>query len=139
MNTKTMEGLVGARTNMNLLNVPLRVYKEARQKGDTGTMERAMGFVDDYSGKAEEYAAKADEGMKEEAEEAREKAKSEREKAIQKRDTVEISEDACPDRDNPDNSPLKEETVKAEPMIYMKTGKAEQKQSDSGTYISVSV
>ena len=43
MNTKTMEGLVGARTNMRLLNTPFRVYKEARLKGDTGKMEQAMG------------------------------------------------------------------------------------------------
>ena len=60
MNTKTMEGLVGARTNMNLLNTPMRVYKEARRKGDTGTMERAVGYANDFSDKAEEYKAKAD-------------------------------------------------------------------------------
>ena len=34
MNTKTMEGLVGARTNMNLVNTPMRVFKEARRKGN---------------------------------------------------------------------------------------------------------
>lgn len=47
MNTKTMEGLVGARTNMNLMNTPMRVFKEARRKGDTATMERAMGYADE--------------------------------------------------------------------------------------------
>ena len=45
MNTKTMEGLVGARTNIELLNTPFRVFKEARRKGDTETMKRAMGYV----------------------------------------------------------------------------------------------
>ena len=31
MNTKTMEGIVGAKTNMNMLNTPMRVYREARR------------------------------------------------------------------------------------------------------------
>lgn len=85
MNTKTMEGLVGARTNMELLNTPFRVYKEARLKGDTAVMERSMGYVNEYSDKAEEYSAEADKGMKEDAKEAREKAELEREQAIRKR------------------------------------------------------
>lgn len=82
MNTKTMERLVGARTNMDLLNTPFKVYKEARCKGDTATMERAMGYVTEFSDRADEYKEVADRGMKEDAEEPREKAKSEREKAI---------------------------------------------------------
>lgn len=85
MHTKTMEGLVGARTNMNLMNTPVRVYKEARQKGDSETMERAMGYASECSDRAEEYKAEADEGMKEDAKEAREKAKVQREEAVQKR------------------------------------------------------
>ncbi len=85
MNTKTMEGLVGARTNMNLLNTPMRVYKEARRKGDTATMERAMGYVDEFSDKAEEYKAEADKGMEEDARQAREQAKLLREEAVRKR------------------------------------------------------
>lgn len=85
MNTKTMEGLVGARTNMNLVNTPMRVYKEARRKGDTATMERAMGYVDEFSDKAEDYKAEADKGMEEDAKEAREKAKLQREEAVRKR------------------------------------------------------
>ncbi len=85
MNTKTMEGLVGARTNMNLLNTPMRVFKEARRKGDMATMERAMGYVGEFSDKAEDYKAEADKGMEEDAREAREKAKLQREEAIQKR------------------------------------------------------
>lgn len=112
MNTKTMEGIVGAKTNMNMVNTPMRVYREARQKGDTGAMERAMGYVGEYSKKAESYRKETMEGMKEDAKEAREKEKAEREKAIEKRkeerkkteerveelqnrntDTVEISEE----------------------------------------------
>ena len=85
MNTKTMEGLIGARVNMELVNTPMRVYKEARLKGDTATMERSMGYVGEFSDKAGEYEAKADKGMKEDIKEAREKAESEREEAIKKR------------------------------------------------------
>ena len=55
MHTKTMEGLIGARTNMNMMNTPMRVYKEARRKGDLDTMERAMGYANECSDRAEEY------------------------------------------------------------------------------------
>ncbi len=85
MNTKTMEGLVGARTNMKLMDTPMRVYKEARRKGDLETMERAMGYANECSGRAEEYKAEADEGMKKDAEETRKIAEEQREEAIQKR------------------------------------------------------
>ena len=85
MHAKTMEGLIGARTNMDMTNVPMRVFKEARRKGDTATMERAMGYVRDFEDHAYQYKDKADEGMKEEAEEAREEEKLAREEAIEKR------------------------------------------------------
>lgn len=84
MHVKTMEGLVGARTNMNLLNTPMRVYREARRRGDTAAMERSMGYVGEYADKAEEYKAEADKGMEEDARETREKAKSGREEAVRK-------------------------------------------------------
>ena len=148
MNTKTMEGLVGARTNMNLLNTPMRVYKEARRKGDTGTMERAVGYANDFSDKAEEYKAKADEGMEEEAKEVREKAKAEREEAIRKRreeretteEALAESSSAClleisgegkalvKEKDNTNqggtgSDKIKTDAVK-EPVTYTKTGEA---------------
>lgn len=85
MHTKTMEGLVGASTNMNLLNTPMRVFKEAERKGDTATMQRAMGYVGDFSDKVEKYKEEADKGLEEDAKEAREKAKLQREEAIRKR------------------------------------------------------
>ncbi len=85
MHTKTMEGLVGARTNMDVMNVPMRVFRDARRRGDTAVMERAMGYASDFAGKAQEYKKIAEEGMKKDAEEAREKARTEQEKAIEKR------------------------------------------------------
>ena len=165
MHTKTMEGLVGARTNMNLMNTPMRVFKEARRKGDTETMERAMGYVGDFSDKAEEYKAEADKGMEEDAKEAREKAELQREEAVQKRreerekleakieenrnadtnaDTVEISEEGkVLLKDNLDTDAVGVETdvVKSdavkEPVTYTKAGDAVPMEQE--TSISVSV
>lgn len=117
MHTKTMEGLIGARTNMELLNTPFRVFKEARLKGDTAKMERAMGYMKECEEDAYEYKEVADEGMKKDAEETRKIAEEQREEMIKNRreereeqqkkleeareekqdhkstDTVEISED----------------------------------------------
>ena len=165
MHTKTMEGLIGARTNMNLMNTPMRVFKEARRKGDTATMERAMGYVDDFSDKAKEYQAEADKGMEEDAKEARKKAELQREEAVRKRreerekleakieenrnadtnaDTVEISEDGkVLLKDNLDTDAVGVETdvVKSdavkEPVTYTKAGDAVPMEQE--TSISVSV
>lgn len=117
MHTKTMEGLIGARTNMELLNTPFRVFKEARLKGDTAKMEQAMGYMKECEEDAYEYKEVADEGMKKDAEETRKIAEEQREEMIKNRreerveqqkkleeareekqdhkpvDTVEISED----------------------------------------------
>lgn len=165
MNTKTMEGLVGARTNMNLLNTPMRVFKEARHKGDTATMERAMGYVGEFSDRAGDYKAEADKGMEEDAREAREKAELQREEAVQKRrderekleakieenrnadtntDTVEISEEGKvllkdslgANAVETETDAVKSDTVK-EPVTYTKTGDAVPMEQE--TSISVSV
>lgn len=85
MHTKTMEGLVGANANMNLLNTPMRIFKEASRRGDLATMERAGKYAGEFAGRAADYKTEANKGMEEDAKEAREKAESEREKAIQKR------------------------------------------------------
>ena len=85
MHTKTMEGLIGARTTMELLNTPFRVFKEARRKGDTAMMERAMGYMGDVHEDAYEYKEEADEGMKKDAEETRKIAEEQREEMIKNR------------------------------------------------------
>ena len=163
MHTKTMEGLIGARTNMELLNTPFRVFKEARRKGDTAKMEQAMGYMNDFQEDAYEYKEKADEGMKKDVEETRRIAEEQREEAIQKRreereklenrieenrngdtntDTVEISEEGkvlLKDNaglDSSDSDVTKTDTLK-EPVTYTKTGETvSEEQSPS---ISVSV
>ncbi len=163
MHTKTMEGLVGARTNMDLMNTPMRVFKEARRKGDKETMERAMGYVSDFSDKADEYKAEADKGMEEDAKEARKKAELQREEAVHKRreerekleakieenrnadtntDTVKISEEGkvllkdSTGLDNTVSAETKTDAVK-EPVTYTKTG--ETVSAEQSTSISVSV
>ena len=165
MNTKTMEGLVGARTNMRLLNTPFRVYKEARLKGDTGKMEQAMGYMSACHEAACEYKEQADEGMKEDAEETRRIAEEQCEEAIRKRReerekleakieenrnadtnayTVEISEEGkVLSKDNLDTDAVGVETdvVKSdavkEPVTYTKAGDAVPMEQE--TSISVSV
>ena len=143
MHVKTMEGLVGAGTNMNLLNTPMRVYKEARRRGDTAMMERAMGYVSEFAGKAEEYKAETDEGMKEDAKAAKEKSESEREKAIQKRtEESEKLERRTKENKNEDTdieTDANMDTDKKEPVIYTKTGEASQNVIGLSISISVSV
>ncbi len=154
MHTKTMEGLAGASMSMKLMNTPLRVYKEAEQRGDTAVMERAMGYMGDFAEKAEDYQKVTEKGMKEDAKEAGEKAKLEQENAIRNRkeereeqekrieesrnedtDTVSISESgkavlsekASADQTGKDSTisaEKPEDSVKTEPVTYTKTGEA---------------
>lgn len=165
MHTKTMEGLIGARTNMNMMNTPMRVYKEARRKGDLDTMERAMGYANECSDRAEEYKEEADEGMKKDTEETREIAKEQREEAIQKcrdereklekkieenrngdanTDTVIISEEGkvllkdSTGLDDTVSAETKTDAVR-EPVTYTKTGEPVSAEQSISTSISVSV
>lgn len=85
MQAKTMEGLLGARNNINIAYVPVRVYKDAEHRVDTATMERAAGYAGKFTGRAEEYKSKADKGMAEEAKEARKEEKARREDAVERR------------------------------------------------------
>ena len=138
MNTKIMEGLVGARTNMNLTNTPMCVYREARRKGNTAAMERAMGYVSEFCGKAEEYKAEAGKGMEEDAKKAREDAKLQCEEAVQKRGE---EREKLEERMDEDRKAANTDTK--EPVIYTKTGETVPLEgtlpSEKGAGISVSV
>lgn len=159
MNTKTMEGIVGARRNIDLVNTPMRAYNQAERQGNMGAMERAMSYVHDFADKAEDYKTKAYEGMKEETKEAREQAKLDREKAIQKHreerekfeeriegnketDVVEVSEEGkvlLKDNtalDNTDITETKENPVK-QPVTYTKTGNINPIEQDTNISISL--
>lgn len=85
MRAKTMEGLMGAGINKELQRTPMRVFKEARRRGDRDAMERAMGYVGDCEKRAGEYQEKTKEGMKEDAKAAKEEAKIAQEKGMEKR------------------------------------------------------
>lgn len=149
MNAKTMEGLTGARTNQNLLNTPMRVFKDARRRGDMATMERAMQYAGDFADKTKEYQTKADEGMEEDAKEAKETAKVEQAKVIEKlredreeaqerieeskeTDIVEISSEGkslLEENTNPNQGGLESDMIKEvktdmgkKPVIYTKAG-----------------
>lgn len=159
MNAKTMEGLVGASRNINLVNTPMRVYNQAKRQGNTGAMERAMDYVYEFSDKAQDYKTKAYEGMKEEAKEAREQARLERERAIQKHreehekfeerieenketDVVEVSEEGkvlLKDNttlDNTDIAKTQTNPVK-QPVTYTKTGDINPAEQDINISISL--
>ncbi len=163
MNTKTTEGLVGAGTNMNLLNTPMRVYREAERRGDTAVMERAMGYAEEFGNKAEAYKAKAQEGLKEDAEAARKKAKAEQEKAVEKRReeskqleermeekrrTNADSKKAVGEKKGREDETVFEKAVGAasdeikktmvkEPVLYTKTGEASRAEQTSDISISL--
>ena len=84
MIARTAEGLIGANAAVKEIRTPMKVYKEARARGDDATMKRAMGYVDKFNGDAWEHKAKADEGLKQEAVEAKEKARLDREELEQR-------------------------------------------------------
>jgi hypothetical protein len=143
MNAKTIGGLIGAHGSANMMNTPMRIYREARSKGDTTVMGRAAGYAGDYAQNANENLKKAAEGIKEEAAEAR--VKLERGQSIENRkgyqgnpevnieevitaqsDTIVLSEDGKAllkylARQNTDNPEQKVSTGET-PVIYTKTG-----------------
>lgn len=84
MIAKTAEGLLGANNAMNVIRTPMKVFKEARARGDKETMDRAMGYVERSHDEAWEKKYSADEGLKQEAEENKLKAQQEREKLAQR-------------------------------------------------------
>ena len=85
MKAGTMEGLIGAGINMKMVDTPMRVYKEARRKGDLGAMERAMGYASEFQDTAYDYKEKAEKELRKEMEENREEQQREREEALAER------------------------------------------------------
>ena len=120
MHTKTMEGLIGARTNMNLVDTPMRVYKEARRKGDLGAMERAMGYAKEKLEREEELEKKWEEKREEGGEQI---------SRLEHADTVELSEEGKAFmRENQDSGiddvslPATNPAVVKEPVLYTSAG-----------------
>ena len=59
MNVKTMEGLAGASTSVNMLSTPMNVAKEAERKGDVDKMKRALGYAAGVVEQADDYSEKS--------------------------------------------------------------------------------
>lgn len=117
MLAKTTDGLLGANNAMNVLKTPMKVFKEARARGDTATMERAMGYVEKTNTAAWESKNNADEGLKQEAKENKLKQQQESEElaARIKAKTEEMQQKADNEGAMPDTVPTEEgETKTAE-------------------------
>ncbi|MDE6592663.1 MAG: hypothetical protein K2K57_06335 [Oscillospiraceae bacterium] len=84
MQAGSMKALMGASSNINLVNTPMRVFKEAENRGDTETMKRAMGYAAELGENAEKDAVKLGEETVKETREARKQQEIEREQAIAK-------------------------------------------------------
>lgn len=137
MKAGSMEGLIGARANLGIANVPLRVYKEAERKGDTATMERSMGYFTEFSQKAVRYTEKAAaETLKEQREERRDReiereqaleekraeTKAARENALEPAETN-AAENAETAQADEGATPATEPTPETVPLVYTDTGK----------------
>ncbi len=85
MNIKTMEGLAGANTSIQLISTPMSVAKEAERKGDTEKLKRALSYASEMADQAEQYSEKTDEGMKLEAKEAKKQEELRQEELIKAR------------------------------------------------------
>lgn len=80
MNVKTMEGLAGASTSIQLTAAPMSAAKEAERKGDTDKMQRALGYASMLTEQAGAYSEKTSQGMKLDAEEAKKQEELRQEK-----------------------------------------------------------
>lgn len=154
MRAKTMEGLIGARTNMELMNTPFRVFKEARRKGDVAKMKQAMDYMNECQEDANEYKAIADDGMKEDAEDTRKIAEKQREEMIKNRreereegkvllkenTTTEssVADGTETDGTNPDDGTNRKPKVDFDPVFYSSAGTVEQSE-DTGVKVSASI
>lgn len=155
MNAKTVEGLMGASTNIRLSDTAMNVFRTASQKGDTATMERSLAYAGQMVNEANKYEDKANEGMKEDAKELKEKKAADQEKIIEKRkddqkqleerieksrepekDTVEISRDATAPEyvDTPTTTP---EAVDLPPVVYSSTGEVSNQEVQTESEISL--
>lgn len=113
MIAKVTGNLIGANVAMDEIRTPMKVFKEARARGDKETMDRAMGYVGSLNDDAWDYKKKADEGIKEEAVEAKEKERLEKEELANriKESFDEVEKALTEASDNPaaDNEELKPE------------------------------
>ncbi len=157
MNAKTVEGLMGASTNIRLSDTAMNVFRTASQKGDTATMERALGYAGQMVDEANKYEDKAKEGMKEDAKELKEQKAADQEKMIERRkeeqrqleerieksrepekDTVEIRADAA-SPESTDTPAAPSESADLPPVVYSSSGEVSSQETQTEATLSVSV
>lgn len=156
MIAKVTGNLIGANVAMDEIRTPMKVFKEARARGDKETMDRAMGYVGSLNDDAWDYKKKADEGIKEEAVEAKEKERLEKEELANRIkesfDEVEKALTEASDNSAADNEELKPEANAEQessetgeenkdnidvPVTYTKTGAVVSMDTDFEVSISV--
>lgn len=147
MIAKTADGLIGANVAMNEIRTPMRVFKEARAKGDQATMDRAMGYAEKLNTAAMENKEQTDAALKQEAKENQAKAEQQREELAQRiresrkeaeerlknaDDTSELTVEGASEgkgseagkisENTEEMLPLHSETVESVPVTYTKSG-----------------
>lgn len=112
MIAKTAEGLIGANNAINVMNTPMKVFKEARARGDKATMDRAMDYVEKSHDEVWEKKYSTDEGLRQEAEENKLKAEQAREELTERiresREALEEKTENIPEnivQKEPENDP----------------------------------
>ncbi len=118
MIAKTTGNLIGANVAMDEIRTPMKVFKEARARGDTATMKRAMGYVEAFNEDAWEYKTKADEALKQEAVEAKEKERLEREE-----NDGDVNTDSGIELSTEHTDGEQAKSASDVPVTYTKTGK----------------
>ena len=104
MKAGSMQGLIGANVNMKLTRTPMRVFKEAELRGDTETMKRAMGYVEDFQEKAHECSDKAQNEIGKELKEERREQDIRREQAIERKEDAEEFTEKIRKNNKPDQT-----------------------------------
>lgn len=84
MQADSMKALMGASSNLKMVNTPMKVFKEAEAREDTEVMKRAMGYVTEFGKNAEKDADELGEATIKETREAQKQQETEREQAIAK-------------------------------------------------------
>ena len=155
MSAKTMGNLIGASNNLRLADTPMKVFKEAQNRGDASVMERAIGYASKFIQNAKNYAEKAALSMKADAEAAKKNESLEREAALEyaikdrtnqksatdnvEINTLEIREEskATLANNTGSNPSIDRSKTKDRPVIYTRAGEA--KQSESKETLSLQV
>lgn len=78
-----MQSLVGASTSLKSADVSMSVYQQAKNKGDSTTMERALGYTCDSMNDAAKAKTQAQQALEESQAEAKDQAKAEQKTELQ--------------------------------------------------------